>query len=285
MPRSVSRSAAVVLRAARPRQWVKNLLVLLAPAGAGVLFSPGNLFRLAVLFVAFSLVASGMYVDNDLRDVSADTHDPRKRSRPVVSGELPPGFARRVSFLFIGTGLVTSLMLSTGAFLALGFYVVHTAFYSRRLKHVPYVEMFAVSSGFLVRALAGALVTGAPLRGWFLPLVFAVAFFVVLVKRSSELGEGVSQRRVLAAYTVTRLAHLRRASLALAVVVYAGWALTRAEPFPAVLSMLPLGAALLRVEGSVSSGRGAEPDQLVFSDRLLLFYAITWFTAFLFAVG
>lgn len=285
MSRSVSRSAAVVLRAARPRQWVKNLLVLLAPAGAGALFAPGSLFRLAILFVAFSLVASGMYVDNDLRDVSADVHDPRKRSRPVVSGELPHGFARRVSFLFVGTGLVTSLLLSTGVFLTLGFYVVHTALYSRRVKNVPYAEMFAVASGFLVRALAGALVTGAPLRGWFLPLVFAVAFFVVLVKRSSEMREGVSQRRVLAAYNPASLSRLRRASLAIAVVMYAGWALTHAEPLPAMLSALPLGAALLRVEGSVSSGRGAEPDQLVFTDRLLLFYAVSWFAAFLLAVG
>lgn len=281
---SLSRPA-VFFRALRPRQWVKNLIVLLGAAGAGVLFDVSVLPRLVLLGCCFSLVASGLYLYNDVCDVETDRLDPRKASRPVVSGLLSPGHALRLAVVLVLCGTVTGLLLDRGAGFVLGLYVVITVLYSWRLKHVPVLEVLMVASGFVARAAAGAIVADVTLSGWFLPLVATVAVFVVLVKRSGELREGRSQRPVLAAYNERVLTRTRLAVLVLVLVLYAGWVSTAAEILAAAVSFPLLAASLLRVNASVSAGAAAAPDELVFRDPLLLGLAAAWFACFLIAVG
>lgn len=276
---SLSRPA-VFFRALRPRQWVKNLLVLLGAAGAGVLFDVSVLPRLVLLGCCFSLAASGLYLYNDVRDVETDRLDPRKASRPVVSGLLSPGHALRLAVVLVLCGTVTGLLLDRRAGFVLGLYVLITVLYSWRLKHVPVLEVLMVASGFVARA-AGAIVADVTFSGWFLPLVATVAVFVVLVKRSGELREGRSQRPVLAAYNERVPARTRLAVL----VLYAGWVSTAAEILAAAVSFPLLAASLLRVNASVSVGATPAPDELVFRDPLLLGLAAAWFACFLIAVG
>jgi len=272
------------VRACRPRQWVKNLLVLLAPAGAGLLLRGAvPLPALATLFVAFCLVSSGTYLDNDVLDAPADRFDPRKASRPVASGALPVRAARVGSVALVLVGTLLAVRASPAAAALVALYAGNTLLYSRRVKHVPFVEVAALAAGFVLRAAAGAMVTSAPLAGWFLPLVASVAVFVVLVKRSSEIVEGVSRRRVLAAYDPALLARLRRFVLASVLCLYSGWALSRPDVVLALASVPPLVVTLGRVEVAARSGRGAEPERLVFSDRVVLAASLAWFALFLLA--
>jgi len=272
------------VRACRPRQWVKNLLVLLAPAGAGLLLRGAvPLPALAALFVAFCLVSSGTYLDNDVLDAPVDRFDPRKASRPVASGALPVRAARVGSVALVLVGTLLALRVSPAAAALVALYAGNTLLYSRRVKHVPFVEVAALAAGFVLRAAAGAMVTSAPLAGWFLPLVASVAVFVVLVKRSSEIVEGVSRRRVLAVYDPVLLARLRRFVLASALCLYSGWALSRPDVVAALASVPPLVVTLGRVEVAARSGRGSEPERLVFSDRVVLVASLAWFALFLLA--
>jgi decaprenyl-phosphate phosphoribosyltransferase len=269
----------------RPHQWAKNLLVVLAPAGAGMLFDVNVLSRLLLLWVCFSLVASGVYLYNDVRDAELDRLDPRKASRPLASGQLTSKHASRIAGVLVVSGLLLGSYLDPGAGLVIGVYVVNTLLYSWRLKHVPILEVLLVASGFVARAAAGALLVDAPLSGWFLPLVVVVAVFVVLVKRSGELHEGRSRRPVLAVYRARALASARSVAAVLALALYGGWVLAAPVLVPAAVSFLVLAAVLYRVNASVASGGASAPDELVFRDPVLVVLALTWFGCFLAAVG
>lgn len=263
---------------------MKNVLVVLGAAGSGTLLDAEVLSDLALLWAAFSLVASGVYLYNDVHDAPLDRLDPRKASRPVASGLLAPGRALGGSSVLLLSGLFLGFGLDVGAGAVLGGYVVSTLLYSWRLKHVPVLEVLIVASGFVARAAAGALLVDAPLTGWFLPLVALVAVFVVLVKRSGEIEEGRSRRPVLSVYGASALRRARYASILGALVLYVGW-LAGTLSLPAAVSLLLLAAALLRVNASVATGRAAAPDELVFRDPLLFVLACAWFVCFLVAVG
>lgn len=263
---------------------MKNVLVVLAAAGTGVLGEASVLSRLFVLWACFSLVASGVYLFNDVLDVPLDRLDPRKASRPVAAGLLSPRSALVASATCTSIGFAAATVLDPATGFVVLLYVLTSVLYSWRLKDVPVLEVLLVASGFVFRAIAGALVVAAPLTGWFLPLVATVAAFVVLVKRSGEAREGVSRRPVLAAYGEHGLRASRRVALFVALVLYAGW--VSASPLlPSLTSFVFLASSLWRVDASVASGRASAPDELVFRDPLLCVLAIGWFGCFLLAVG
>jgi len=271
---------AVLLRALRPWQWAKNLLVFFGAAGSGSLLDVGVLPRLGVLLVCFSALASGVYLFNDVRDAALDRLDPRKSGRPVAAGLLAPGFAVVSALVLWAVGLLGALLLDPLAALVLAFYLVSTLGYSWRLKHVPMLEVLLLAAGFVARAAACAVVARAPLGGWFLLLVASAAVFVVLVKRSGELREGRSRRPVLAAYGERGLLVARVTVLFVTLVLYTGWAASTGFSPAVVVSMLLLASGLLRVNASVVTGGAAAPDELVFRDPLLFAFAVGWFVSF-----
>lgn len=273
------------VRALRPRQWVKNLLVCLGAAGSGTLLGEGVLSRLLLLVVCFSLLASAVYLCNDVLDREFDRLDPRTSSRPVAAGLLTPTAALLLAGVLALMGLLGVFALGRAVAFVLVLYTLNTLLYSWRLKHVPVLEVALVASGFVARAVAGALAVDAPLSGWFLPLVATVAVFVVLVKRSGELMEGRSPRPVLSFYSAPWLRRARRAALLVAIGLFAGWAVSAPVLAPAVVCLVLLACALVRVEAAVSMGRASAPDELVFRDLLLFVLALGWFVSFLLAVG
>jgi len=198
-------------RLARPKQWVKNVLVIAAPGAAGVLTEGDALFKTGVAFVCFCLAASATYYFNDAIDVEADRRHPRKRFRPVAAGEV----SRETAFIGGGVLAVAALALSFAArwqlVLVIGGYFVLTIAYSLWLKHEPVLDLAAVACGFVLRAIAGGIAVGVPISPWFLIVAGAGSMFMVTGKRSAELHQlGVgSHRRALAGYTEAFLAYVR----------------------------------------------------------------------------
>src|SRR6185312_17304170 len=152
-----------VLRTMRPKQWVKNVLVLAAPFAGGVLFSGGMALELAVAFVAFSLAASGIYLVNDANDVAADRAHPTKRRRPIAAGIVPVKLAFAVAVVLLAAAIAISLLASLQLTVVVGVYVAVQLAYCFWLKHQPVLDICIVASGFLLRAVAGGAATGIPL--------------------------------------------------------------------------------------------------------------------------
>jgi 4-hydroxybenzoate polyprenyltransferase len=237
------------LRSLRPRQWSKNLLLF-----AGILFSrqigtPGLLPRAVAGFVAFSLLSSCVYVLNDILDANADRLHPRKRLRPIASGELPVPVALAALVPLLALVVVLAVWLGTRFMSVLGVYLSLNLAYSLALKRYLLIDVFVIAIGFVLRAIGGValLVPVAPgtvLSPWLLVCTFFGALFLGLGKRRRELsGESAARARaVLEHYTPELLDTMLTVSAAASLMSYALYTI-----WPATVAKFHTEALLITV--------------------------------------
>ncbi len=280
-----------LLSEARPKQWVKNVLLLAAPGAAGVLTQVDVLGPVLLGILAFCLTASGVYYVNDLVDVESDRAHPVKRKRPIAAGVVPVPLAMCVGGLLFLAGVGVAALVSLQFLLVLLLYVLVTTSYSFRLKHVPVVDLVMVSAGFLLRAVAGGVAADVPLSPLFLLVAAFGSLFMVAGKRHGEFmemgAERASTRASLSSYSDAYLRYVWSIASAVTMLGYSLWAfqLSQGRPSPIwyELSVAPFVIALLRYAYLVEGGRGGAPEELVLSDRQLQLFGLVW--AFLFAAG
>jgi decaprenyl-phosphate phosphoribosyltransferase len=268
----------------RPRQWLKNLLVLAAPLAAGRILEPGVIGPTALAFALFCLASGGVYLVNDAHDVAADRRHPRKRLRPVAAGLVP------VPLALIAGGLVLVATLGAAVALArielvavLGSYVLISLAYSYFLKDQPVIDLAVVASGFLLRGVAGGAAVGIPLSQWFLLVATFGALFMVAGKRYGELvalgGQGHT-RTSLTEYSPSYLRFVWSLSAGVTCTAYSLWAFElRAahDGFPwETASIAPFVLALLRYAIDVDRGEAGAPEDVVLRDRVLLGLGVLW---------
>ena len=290
--------AAGLVRLARPRQWIKNVLVFVAPGAAGVLLHRSVLWPTVAAFAIFCLAASGTYYLNDAIDAPADRAHPTKRFRPVASGLVPVPLALAVGIgLLVVATVLGSLLAGWHLALVMGLYGVINIAYSLGLKNEPILDLAAVSSGFVLRAVAGGVAAGVALSNWFLIVTSFGSLLIVTGKRSGEkqllddheTDQG-AVRQTLGMYTPTFLRTVRTLTAAVTVTAYCLWAFERAaqlhpghDPIWFQLTIIPFTIALLHVLRLLDSGAGAAPEDLALRDHRLQIYAVAWIG--LFAVG
>ncbi|HZD66513.1 MAG TPA: decaprenyl-phosphate phosphoribosyltransferase [Acidimicrobiales bacterium] len=293
-PRSPQTLSKGLLREARPKQWVKNVLVFAAPGAAGALTHLHPLLVTIGTFGVFCLAASGTYFVNDAMDVAADRSHPTKRYRPIAAGvvPLPLAWAVGLGLLLAGVGLSYAL---AGADLTIvvASYVAITLAYSAFLKHEAVLDLAAVAAGFLLRAIAGGVAVHVPLSDWFVIVASFGSLFMVAGKRYAEhrdLGEARSgHRATLATYSLGFLRYVRSLSSAVAIAAYCLWAFEKARPAGGAaiwfeLSIAPFVLAILRYALLLDAGQGAAPEEVVLSDRTLQLLGVAWILLFAFGV-
>jgi decaprenyl-phosphate phosphoribosyltransferase len=280
------------LRALRPRQWLKNLLVFAAPVAAGVIQEGEVVLKTSSAFVAFCLASSATYLMNDLRDVELDRRHPTKQHRPVASGAVPVGLGWGLAVALATVALVLAFVTAVPLGTTIAGYLALTTVYNLGLKHVAPLDILAVAAGFVLRAVAGGAATDVPISEWFFIVTSAGALFMVAGKRSGEAAEigagAVDVRPALQEYTPSFLAFLRAAAGGVLLVAYCLWAFSSADEADTgvwyEISILPFAAAVLRYALLLEQGRGAEPEKLVLSDAVLLGAAAVWAAAYAYAV-
>ena len=275
-----------LLRTARPRQWIKNVLVFAAPGAAGVLDDWPALGYTLLAFVSFCFAASGVYLWNDSLDVQADRLHPTKRFRPVAAGVVSVRTAQVAGTVAI----IASLAVAAGTtrwktVAVVAVYVALTITYSAWLKHVAVLDIVAIASGFVLRAAAGAAAVAVPMSQWFVLCTVFGSLFIVTGKRYAELrelgGGAAAVRTTLAEYSVGFLRIVLTVSLGAALVSYCQWAFETSEtsqddlPFYE-LSIVPMLTALLRYALVLEQGRGAAPEEVFASDRILQLLGLAW---------
>ncbi len=281
-----------LVRAMRPRQWVKNGLVFLA-LGFSVgqswqVGDPGTwlplLIEAMIAFVAFCAVASAEYLINDLRDIESDRMHPRKRRRPLAAGLLRQRTAWLAATALMGAGGLLGLALSGRFALALGCYAVLALAYSLRLKHVVIVDLFALSLGFVLRAAGGALAIGVPVSPWLYLCTLLGALFIAINKRRHELtllADGAAEHRpILAEYTTGLLDQMAGVVTSATVVAYALYTVT-AENLPdnhAMLATVPYVLyGIFRYMYLVHRhDAGGNPEEVLLRDRPLQVTVALW---------
>ncbi len=184
-----------VYRAARPNQWLKNLIIFTSLIFSGQLFN-GELFLNTLIgFVLFCLLSSVSYILNDIIDYPFDKKHPSKKFRPIASGELSVPDATFVIFATTFIVLISSLFFSIPFFfVAFAFLLLHF-FYSLYFKMHPVLDIFTISFSFMLRAFAGSIITGYHIQIWLLLTVFFISLFIATVKRHAELVNHGTQTR------------------------------------------------------------------------------------------
>lgn len=285
-----------LLRTARPRQWVKNVLVVAAPAAAGELFSRHALMQLVLVFLLFTACAAAVYLVNDARDADADRAHPVKRHRPVAAGQVP------VSVAYAVGGCLGVLAPAAAAWLCgpavaalLTVYLAMQLAYCISLKHVLVVDLAVVTTGFLMRAMIGGLALGIPLSRWFLITTGFGALFMVSAKRYSEAvqmaGKAGATRALLTEYTTGYLRFVWQLAAGVAVLGYCLWAMEEGGvPHTSVLpwrqlSMVAFILAILRYAVFADRGTAGEPEDVVLRDRALALIGVAWVAMYGLAVA
>ena len=226
-PLSAGSMLLALLQAARPKQWVKNGFLFAPLVFSRNLFHWDLLARETAAFALFCMVASAVYLANDVLDAPADRAHPVKKHRPVASGRLSPRLAAGTAtgLALAGTGLGYLLEPTFGACLAA--YLAINAAYSSLLKKLAYVDVVVIASGFVLRVLSGARAIDVPTSEWLFVCTFFLALFLGLGKRKHELlaaqeagGDGAKARSALKSYGLVWVGRWLTAAGVLAVTSY-----------------------------------------------------------------
>jgi len=273
----------VAFRALRPRQWVKNLLVVGAPLAAGRLLEGGVLRSTLLAFLAFCLAASCGYLVNDVHDAAEDRLHPVKRHRPVASGALPVRVALTLAVALGVASLATAAACSPMFVVLLLAYLAVTLGYTLRLRREPIIDLVVVALGFVLRGAAGGVASGIAISPWFLLVAGFGALFLVSGKRYSELVSrepGTGGRAALATYTPEFLRFVWSLAATVTLVAYLLWAtavfVIRDEGSWAIWSVVPFLLAVLRYAFEIDRGAAEAPEAVLLGNRSLQLLALAW---------
>ncbi|UZG56116.1 decaprenyl-phosphate phosphoribosyltransferase [Rhodococcus opacus] len=275
--------AAGIVKAVRPRQWVKNVLVLAAPVAAGTATESDVLLPVALAFVVFCMAASGIYLVNDAMDVEADRAHPTKRFRPIAAGVLPVNLAFGMAVVLLGGSIALSFLANLQLAVVMAVYIGIQLAYCFGLKHQAVLDICIVSSGFLLRAIAGGVAAEIALSQWFLLVMAFGSLFMAAGKRYAELQlaerTGAKIRKSLENYTTTYLRFVWTLSATAVVLCYGLWAFQQDDLKATnwyAISMVPFTIAILRYAVDVDGGEAGEPEEIALGDRVLQLLAIAW---------
>lgn len=275
------------LRLLRPPQWVKNTFVFAAPVFARRIFEPPVLLKTLVVFAAFCLLSSVVYIVNDLADREEDRLHPRKRLRPIAAGLISPAPAIVVAVLLLLVSLTLLLYLSPAALLVGLAYLILMLLYSWTLKHRMLIDVITISMGFVLRALAGAVAIPVAISPWLITCTFTLCLFLGFSKRRCELAafadvnQAALHRPTLLCYSTDLLNHLLSVSAGIAVVTFLLYCMDERTVSSLGTNYLIYTAPLVvygifRYAMLVESGRVSGPTDVVLNDVPFIVTVVSW---------
>lgn len=289
-----------LLVAARPRHWIKNLLLFAAPLFA-LEADPFAWWQAVIAFAAFCAISSATYLLNDVLDIADDRAHPAKARRPIASAQVPVPLALATALALAAASLGLAAATGTALVAVVLAYGLIQVGYCLRWKRTPLLDLFCIASGFLLRAVGGVVACGLGFSPWFLLTVGLLALFLAVEKRKSELrlciDRGVLTRPVLGRYSLPLLQRLENLVATSSFMSYALWSAGPAlngAPTPWMLITVPLvllgifryqllsdpeAAGLL--PRAASRFDAQRPEEALVSDPVIRYTLIVW----LFSVG
>jgi decaprenyl-phosphate phosphoribosyltransferase len=287
-PRNRFGLVGAMVREARPKQWVKNVLVLTAPLASGRIDQASVLGASGIAFAAFCLAAAAVYYANDALDVEADRAHPKKRYRPIAAGLIPIPLAWATVAVLSVAAIGVGLTANAGTAAVVAVYLAMHLSYSAWFKHLPVLDLALVAGGFLLRAMIGGVAAGIPLSQWFLLTTAFGSLFMVAGKRYSEMvlmGEAAATtRKSLANYSESYLRFVWQMAAGLTILTYSLWAFNLGQGSHGVdwheISIVPWSFIFLRYAMFVDAGSAGEPEDVVLGDRVIMIIAAIWLGCF-----
>ncbi len=280
-----------LIQAMRPKQWVKNILVFPALFFSQNLFNLQMLVKTAGAFISFCLIASSVYLINDIFDRERDRLHPEKKNRPIASGKVKPYEAGVLAFVLFILGMVLSIKISFALLVILLIYMGSNFLYSIWVKHIAILDVFLVSLGFVLRVVAGGEAIKVEISAWIILCTILGSLFLSFAKRRHELsvqGElAVNHRRSLAEYSPYFLDQMIAVTTASTVMAYSLWTMwpsvvekfhTKNLPWTIPFVCYGIFRYLYLVH---QKGEGGDPTKLFLKDKPLLINIILWLASVL----
>jgi 4-hydroxybenzoate polyprenyltransferase len=269
-------------RAARPRQWIKNLACFAGLVFSGRLFEHQAIVHALLSFAGFCLAASAVYLLNDVVDRQLDRLNPSKRDRPIAAGLVPVPWALAATIVLAAGALGVTMPLAPVCLLILALYLLTNLAYSLRLKHAVLLDVLMIAFGFVLRVLHGVYAIEVRPTAWIVLCMFFLALFLGFAKRRGEMhlmGELEPFRRpVLSKYRIDFLDLLLGMTATLAILCYALYTVTGHHGDASLVVTVPLvtyGVARYLLLVTVE-GEGEAPEKLLVTDRILLGTGALW---------
>lgn len=286
-PRTPITIARALLRAMRPTQWSKNVLVFAALAFDDKLLNPFYLARTVVIFLVMCALASAVYLINDLADIEKDRRHPRKKHRPLASGALPKNIAIAAVVVLLLPAIPVAFLIDLWAGGLALFYIAKNLAYSAWLKKIVIIDVMVLAINYLVRVAIGVVVIDAErFSPWLYVCVGLGALFIGLGKRRHEVslvnnGSAGNIRDVLQHYNLVFIDNLIVMVTTATLIAYSLYTFSDAPNLPpnnAMMLTIPIVMyALFRYLYLVHvEQRGGAPDELVFQDRPFFASVIVW---------
>jgi len=274
----------------RPQQYIKNLFIFLPLFFALKITDPALLINAVISFIAFSFTASAIYTFNDYQDIEEDRQHPKKKNRPLASGDISKSQAIVIMAVLGITGfsLMTILSLKSVGFMVT--YVIINIAYSFYLKHVAILDVMIIAIGFVLRLFIGSTVTNIPLSMWIVAMTFLLALFMALAKRRDDvliyLDTGKKMRKVIDGYNLQFL-DTAMAIMASVVIVFYTIYTTSAEVVARVHSEYLYCTSLFVILGIMRYLQvtfvlkdSGSPTKIVLKDRFIQITLIGWILTF-----
>jgi decaprenyl-phosphate phosphoribosyltransferase len=293
-----------ILKLIRPRQWIKNLALFAAPTFGGQLFTESVFTQIFWGFLAFCLLASATYIVNDLLDVQKDKLHPFKKLRPIASGKISSNQAIGIFLMLILTSLFISWQISVLFFLIAIFYLILQFSYSIAFKSLAVFDILFIASGYILRVLAGEVISGYHISVWLLLTTVSLSLFLAVGKRRSELtllrnatGANIAAvRKTLSHYSDSLLDAYSMIFATVTFVFYSMFTFlesTRGISVPEIflpeflpsyfqrkwlmITILPVIYGIMRyLQDIYEKSEGESPERVLLSDKSLLSAVIIW---------
>lgn len=284
----------IYLKLLRVKDWAKNLFLFIPLFFSGEIFNLTKLIGISEGFLAFSFIASSIYIVNDYADIESDRKHPQKCSRPLASGKAKVSVAIIFAIILFVTGLLIAYEINNTFFSILGLYFFLNLAYSFGLKHIPILDIFIIAIGFSLRIRSGGAIAHVSVTIWMNIMVFLLALFMAAGKRRDDvlltLSSGVNMRKAIEGYTLDFLNTLLSLISAVMIISYFMYTVSdrvieRQGTNRLYLTSLFVMAGVMRYLQIiyVHSGAGS-PTKILYKDRFIQVCIVLWMVSFYFLI-
>lgn len=278
-------------RLLRPKQWAKNLFLFIPLFFAGRFFEYDKIAQVFLGFLAFSFLASSIYIINDYRDIEDDKKHPEKKFRPLAAGTVNKTAALVISFLLLAGGVILGYSLDeSGKFLfVLGIYYFLNLSYSLGLKNISILDILILSAGFVLRVKAGAILADVGLTQWLTIMTFLLALFMAIAKRRDDvvlkISTGMEMRKAVKGYTLDFLNTMLALFSAILIVSYINYTVSAVSYVKfghrLYYTALFVIAGIMRyLQITFVSNKAGSPTDILYKDRFIQITLLLWMISF-----
>lgn len=262
----------------RAKHWIKNLLIFIPLICSGFI-NAENVLNLIIGFFSFSFISSFIYIINDIKDIEKDKLHPRKKKRPLPSGEITKKRAILISIILLIASLsfnyiIYKEILNVSFYLLLAYMIINIL-YSMGLKNIAILDIILLATGFIIRVYYGASIINVQVSDWLFLTILNASLFLGLGKRKKELINNKDSRKVLKEYNESFLDKFQYISLGLMLVFYSLWTIEQDIKFLSLTIPL-LIIIFMKYCLIIEKSDEGDPTTILYQDKMLLFLCLIY---------